>query len=205
MKNFFKRYIYRCMEISVNLCQTENIRRLVEKLEILYPSLIDARTNYVVSEGWLTTSFRNLDAFQIDFVLSSMATPKLQSVIDIGDSDGRHIMYLKALVSDKINSLSVNLDPEAVKRIQAKGLDAVCEDATLITIDTEKSFDIALCFETLEHLSNPVAFLRGLASNRTASTYIFTVPFVSRSKVSLNYIRRKRMEIVSSENVHIFE
>ena len=46
--------------------------------------------------------------------------------MDIGDSSGTHIGYLKALKPDlDARFVSLNLDPEAVKRIQAKGLEAL--------------------------------------------------------------------------------
>lgn len=104
----------------------------------------------------------------------------------------------------KINCFSINIDPAAIERIKAKDLKAVCDRAENVAKYVNK-VDIALCFETLEHLMNPCEFLHRL-SYKTNTTYlIITVPYVKRSRVGLHYIRRNWNVVINAENTHIFE
>ena len=72
-------------------------------------------------------------------------------IIAIGDSSGTHVNYLKNIVHDlEIETLSVNLDPLAVKKIQQNGHQAIlakAEDIENNAIDKE----IFISFQTLEH------------------------------------------------------
>jgi len=65
--------------------------------------------------------------------------------------------------------------------------------------------DIFLCFETLEHLPNPIAFLHDLATKTPAKYFIMTVPYVGNSRLGLHHIRNGRTAPVSAENTHLFE
>ena len=57
----------------------------------------------------------------------------------------------------------------------------------------------------MEHLSDPIGFLKSLDISKTCKKLIITVPIVNKSKVSLNYIRKNKTDNVRSENVHVFE
>lgn len=129
----------------------------------------------------------------------------ITSIIDIGDSNGRHMQYLKGLSTSNLTTLSVNLDQIAIGRILSKGLDAACMDASKIAQCGYHTFDLGVCFETLEHLSDPIGFLKSLSTSKTCKKLIITVPIVDKSTVSLNYIRKNKTDNVSSENVHVFE
>lgn len=180
------------------------------RLEEWVPDIDDERSNYAVDTDYLRTAFRMLDAFQMQLALAATPPPsdsRPLHVLDIGDSGGRHQIYLRHLLADRqIDSLSVNLDGKAVTRIKAKGLSAVCaraEDVCAYRTHT----DLALCFEMLEHLTDPVRFLYDLSSAGGVGRLIVTVPFVRRSRVALDHLRRNKVrpEKVYAENVHIFE
>jgi len=124
-------------------------------------------------------------------------------IVDIGDSCGMHLQYLKYLYKD-IDTLSVNLDPEAIKRIKQKGMDAICarvEDMDLYS----KGTDVCLSFEMLEHLSDPVNFLYRFSRKVKPKAFIITVPYVDTSRVGLRYIKNREPKDISAESVHIFE
>lgn len=144
------------------------------------------------------------NAFQVAF-----AAPDLPQsdglVVDIGDSSGRHVQALKALKPTcRARFLSVNLDPAAVEKIKAKGLDAVearAEDLAARGLEAE----VFLLFETLEHCHNPFGFLHDLASKSRCRRLILTVPWVRRSRLGLQQIREDLRLPMNAEGVHILE
>lgn len=127
-------------------------------------------------------------------------------IVNIGDSAGTHLQYIKGIYSEnkRIRSLSVNLDPEAVKRIKEIGLEAIqarVEDMHNYKINA----DVFVCFETHEHLMSPINFLHELLSKTTAKYLIITVPYLRNSRVGLYHIRKGYKDNVSAENMHIYE
>jgi hypothetical protein len=98
----------------------------------------------------------------------------------------------------------VNLDPAAVEKIKARGLDAVlcrAEELPLLGI----TGDLFVSFEMLEHLHNPALFLRRLAKQTECRLLVVTVPFRRNSRVGLHTIRNDIREAVTAEGEHIFE
>lgn len=188
----------------------QNLLEMYAALEEWVPDIGDERSNYAVNTDYLRASFRMLDAFQMQLALSAISSSAENQplhVLDIGDSGGRHQLYLRHLLAGRqVNSLSVNLDERAVARIKAKGLSALCARAEDICAYGTHT-DLALCFEMLEHLTDPVRFLYALSSGGKVGRLIVTVPFVRRSRVALDHLRRgiAPTERVHAENVHIFE
>lgn len=125
---------------------------------------------------------------------------------DIGDSDGSVRLLLKRYFSpQQLSTVGINLQPNAVKKMKQKGLNAICADA--LNLKTQGiQYDITSVFETLEHLPSPIHFLtdiRGVVRHKL----VISVPFVRWSRVSLNYLtdRWDHTKRPTIENVHIFE
>lgn len=155
---------------------------------------------------WFTT-VRALHTFQINLVLHTIEKFKLSdnnlTIVDIGDSSGNHSLYLKQLL-DNVKTLSINLDSKAIEKIKKKGFDAICcraEELEKYNIQT----DIFLCFQMLEHLISPITFLKELSDRSNCKYLIVTVPYITKSRVSLNYIRLSKLEKQFAEKVHVFE
>jgi len=50
------------------------------------------------------------------------------NIVDIGDSSGHHLQHINEMLKDKafkLKTLSVNLDPIAINKIQEKGMEAI--------------------------------------------------------------------------------
>ncbi|MBF0343521.1 MAG: methyltransferase domain-containing protein [Nitrospirae bacterium] len=128
------------------------------------------------------------------------------SYADIGDCDGSVRVILKEFFyGDKLKSVGVNLQQDAVKKIIARGLDAICADALDIH-NQAKTYDLISVFETLEHLPDPIGFLKNIRQT-TNSTLIISVPYIRKSRVSLRYLtsRWPKKTKPTIENTHIFE
>ncbi|MBL0348769.1 MAG: methyltransferase domain-containing protein [Elusimicrobia bacterium] len=153
---------------------------------------------------------RGLQAFQCREMLAAVeslgaGSPRGITVVDIGDSAGTHLLYLKALLGPDrpVETVSVNLDPRAIAKIRARGLKALlcrAEDLRL-----ENPVDLFVSFEMLEHLHNPALFLRRLACRDDASRLLLTVPYRRQSQVGLHHVRRNEAKTVHAEEEHIFE
>jgi 2-polyprenyl-3-methyl-5-hydroxy-6-metoxy-1,4-benzoquinol methylase len=153
---------------------------------------------------------RGLHAFQIDLTNEAIRSicrteeSPLQ-VVDIGDSAGTHIQYLQELNRGKgFSYASVNVDTEAVRRIREKGLQAVHARAEEVA-DNGFNADVFVAFEVLEHLPNPIQFLKSLSYRTSCQALVLTVPYVRQSRVGLHHLRNGLSRPCNPENTHIFE
>lgn len=154
---------------------------------------------------------RMLIAAETSFVYESIERIKNDVTLpvtfaDIGDSDGSVRYLLSKMYADsELDSIGLNLQAQAVAKMKKLGLKAICENAMDLS-DKEMSFDIVSVFETLEHLSDPIGFLKSM-SKIVNKELIISVPYLRKSRVGLQYLNKNWPEEVKStiENQHIFE
>ena len=65
--------------------------------------------------------------------------------------------------------------------------------------------DIFISFETLEHFMDPISFLKRIAGIPRLKYFIITIPFVRKSRVGLEFIKKEIKREFHAENTHIFE
>lgn len=185
----------------------QRLSPLYNQLAAIVPDITHQYSSFEVNTEHLIINVRALHSFQVALINKALGymENKDVTVVDIGDSSGTHLQYLNELNKDRsFRCLSVNTDEEAVKRIQQKGMEAICtraEDLASYSIDA----DIFLSFEMLEHLMNPSVFLRSLSVKTNCKAFVITVPYLSHSRVGLHHIRHGQRRNVSAENTHIFE
>jgi len=180
----------------------------LERLRTIIPDISHQYSSYALDTELLELETRALHAFQMQLV--EVAVNRAQhgggqqlTLVDIGDSSGAHIRYVKAMHGE-IRALSVNVDAEAVTKIRAAGLEAVLARAEQVD-QFDIRPDLVLCFETLEHLPDPAQFLRAVATIASVRVLAISVPFVRTSRVGLRYIRRSLPAVASPETTHVFE
>jgi len=194
----------------------QGFSQLVYQLGEIVPDITQQYSTFKVDTLYLTKKVRGEHAFQISLVQEAINMLKKSAkgaltIADIGDSAGTHIQYIKALFGDRnIRTISINLDPKAVKRIREKGFEAICARAEEIGEKYNITADIFLCFETLEHLMNPAEFLYKL-SKTNCDLLVITVPYLKESRIGLHQIKNldkqslSQKKIMLAENTHIFE
>ena len=113
------------------------------------------------------------------------------SIVDIGDSSGTHLQYLTNLEKGITRAISVNLDSEAVKKIQKRGFEAIESRAELLHKhpDFKGRTDIFLSFEMVEHLLDPISFLHEMSVKSKCDFFVVTVPYQNSSRVGMHQIR----------------
>lgn len=150
---------------------------------------------------------RGLQAFQCRFMLDALEGigKKSVSVVDVGDSAGTHMLYLRQLTQGKydLQTLSVNLDQRAVHKIRSRGLEALHCRAEELELD--RAVNLFVSFEMLEHLHNPALFLRRLSLRHKTSQLLLTVPYLRKSRVGIYQVRHQGAHPVHAEEEHIFE
>lgn len=184
---------------------------LLKTLRTIVPDVSKqyTRTKEDFNDYW-ELKIRGLHAFQCSLMLkaleSAVAVDSDVSVVDIGDSSGAHMLYLKALTKDRhtVRTLSVNLDEKAVEKIRGKGLEALLCRAEDLDLG-QKKIDLCVSFEMLEHLHDPAYFLYNLAQRSDCARLLITVPYQKRSQVGLRYIKNGRTDTIHAEDEHIFE
>jgi hypothetical protein len=185
--------------------QEQQLDGLAAQLAGIVPDLSDIRTNYGVTRSSLAMRHRGLDAFQMTLLDDIVRQFNSMMVVDIGDSSGRHMLYLQGLYPEvRFETLSMNVDPAAVRRVQSKGLRAVRDSAERLPRYAQH-IDLLLCFELLEHLPDPHGFLRTMSYSTDAAYLVATVPYVPTSRIGLEHLRQGRGGGGSAENTHFFE
>lgn len=151
---------------------------------------------------------RALQAFQCTVMLKALesVTVRNPTIVDIGDSAGTHMLYLKELTKDKfdIDTIGVNLDPAAIEKIRARGQKAILCRAEDLDLG-DKKVDFFTSFQMVEHLHNPAIFFRRLAKRSSCNRIVVTLPYLKNSRVGLHSLRNKVNKPVIAEEEHIFE
>lgn len=213
MKSFLKKILYKLLTTSLIASNKERKEfELKKKLEKIVPNLTNQYTTFKVdmNNEYLVNKIRGQHSFQMSIVLKAVELLNKKNdinIIDIGDSAGTHLLYLKKLLENKkINTLSVNLDHVAVDKIKAKGLNAIlCRAEELHLNDTGIKADIFLSYAMLEHLFDPIGFLHTMAMKSECEYFIVTVPYLYTSRVALQFVKNGLKDNYEAENTHIFE
>ena len=188
----------------------QNLLPIYHQLTKEVPDITHQYTSFDIESEYQETKVRAQHSFQIALANEALqaisnSTEDGLTIVDIGDSAGTHIQYMKGLHQDRnLLCLSVTIDSEAVRRIKEKGMEAVCaraEDLPSLSIDA----DMFLSFEMLEHLMNPCEFLQRLSEATNCQAFVITVPYRAQSRVGLYHIRNNQKRSVNPENTHIFE
>ena len=116
------------------------------------------------------------------------------SFLDAGDPDG---IVLRSIGSKK--RVSLNIADHCVKQVLSVGGVPVRGDIHMMPF-RDKSFVYVVCFETLEHLENPILGLKEL-SRVSAKKVFISIPWVEKTRIhEHNYL----LNHPTVEN-HIFE
>jgi len=207
--NMKKAMYEKAAEFSIKLSLVENrFGRMIKKLRKIEPDISKQYSNQKEFNSYWEIKIRALHAFQCSLLLKTLKYfPKGRlTVVDIGDSAGTHMKYLKELGKDTydIDTISVDLDPIAIEKIKFRGQKAVlCRAEDLDLAGTEVS--LFTSFEMVEHLHDPALFFRRLAKKSKCGKMLITVPYMRKSRVGLHNVRQGLKNEVFAEGEHIFE
>lgn len=139
-------------DIKVKI-MTSNLKRVSRRygdvgigkmIKDLGVDLSDQYTKQAEMTDYRTWKMETQQAFQIYFTLKAVhyldnvgiiSDDKRLSLVDIGDSAGNHLKYLRHKLQGKypdIEAVSVNLDSVAVEKIRARGVQRYCAEQRII-------------------------------------------------------------------------
>jgi SAM-dependent methyltransferase len=96
-------------------------------------------------------------------------------VVDLGDTNG---IFLRSL---KQSGISVNISDPAVRSLHGRAMEVVKADVESLPFK-DKSVEVVLLFETLEHLPNPLRAL-GEIGRVCSRSLILSIPLVSLTTI----------------------
>jgi len=217
-KNFARTQIHKLMTASLRA--TNKQRGESDLKRQLYEIVPDISAQYTAAtispdDIYMTEKVRCLHAFQTKLALDALELAKKKlgrkrfNVVDIGDSSGTHLSYLSQLTKPldiEIEAISINLDPVAVEKVRQRGIRAeLCRAEELHERPDGVRADLFLMYETLEHLTDPIGFMRMMALKASCTYFVISVPYVTQSRLGLGYIRRNWKTDALAENTHVFE
>jgi len=196
----------------------QNLGNLSLLLQEAVLDITDQFTTFKIDSDFLRTKARSQHAFQIQLTLKALHLLKANlpgkeiSIVDIGDSSGTHLQYLRHILENdagfaqfNLKLLSVNLDPVAIDKIRQKGMEAILSKAEVLFDEHDIQADLFLAYEMMEHLYDPITFLEGMSASAREACFVLTVPYLVQSRVGLHHIRNEQNHAVYPENTHIFE
>ncbi|WP_333655121.1 methyltransferase domain-containing protein [Dissulfurispira sp.] len=195
---------------SIKLAIKQNgYAEMLERLRTIVPDISNQESSEASTfNDYWELKRRTLHVFQCRMMLKALEMLQQDSlvVVDIGDSAGTHMLYLRDLTRNKfsLDTVSVNLDPRAIKKIEARGLKAVHCRAEELDLGG-RSVDLFTSFQMVEHLHNPALFFRRLAKKSSCCRMVITVPYLKRSRVGLHHTRYGAVRPFFAEDEHIFE
>lgn len=218
MREMLKRIVKKILLFGLVKSSSErNETALKKDLSIMVPDLSDQYTTFSINmqNEFMVEKVRSQHTFQMSVALKAISFFRQKNdnnsvvIVDIGDSAGTHLIYLQELAKKDnftIDALSVNLDPVAVDKIIHKDLKAICCRAEeLHLVEGGVKADIFMSYEMLEHLFDPISFLRNMAIKAECEYFVVTVPYLVKSRIGLHHIRLNLPENRYAENTHIFE
>ncbi len=204
-----KAFIQGIAKFSLRLTLFQNnYREIIRKLQRIKPDISNQYSCPLDFNSFWETKLRIQHAFQCSLMLKALkGFPAGElTIVDIGDSARTHLRYLEGLTDGvfNIDSISVNCDSISVEKIKAQGHKAVLcngEDFTL----GDRKIDLVILFQIIEHLHNPIDFLKRLGKNLKCNRIAVTVPYLRKSRVGLSSMRKRKKSHKVVENEHIFE
>tara|TARA_B100000315_G_scaffold33989_1_gene28729 strand:+ start:1885 stop:2787 length:903 start_codon:yes stop_codon:yes gene_type:complete len=165
----------------------QELQNIVEKLRKIVPDIANQYTTMKVEGFYAETKTRGQQAFQMRLFEKTvrMQNKDHMNIVDIGDSAGTHLTYIKNLCPDKkFRTMSVNINKQAVEKIQKKGMEAIHCVAEDLDLGNEP-IDLYVTFQMVEHLMNPCLFFHRLAVKGKSDYLLITVPYRKVSSVGL--------------------
>lgn len=192
----------------------QNLEQLCGKLSKVVPDLREQYTGSLDDaeyRRYWELKMRGMHAWQVQMTLDALnhIGRQGQIIADIGDSSGNHSAYTRALAPEGqvARSISINLDPVAVDKIKAKGMEAILCRAEELDMEGIKA-DLFTSFQMLEHLTDPVRFLHDLAIRGNTDHLLLTIPYRRTSRFGGSHMRLpadRLPESMTAEEVHIYE
>lgn len=133
--------------------------------------------------------------------LQAHAPARCQTAIEVGAASD---LFLRTVAAE--HKIGVNVIPVCVENLQRQGIEGRLSVGPLIPASDGEA-DLLICFQTLEHVTDPIGFLRELARILKADgTLVLSIPFVFRTQIRQRFYGQAADRISQPEGeFHVFE
>ncbi len=133
----------------------------------------------------------------INFV-KTFAIDDYEVVMEIGATSDMFLRHVKAERKIGINVLDI-----CVEQLNKQGIIGIKTDGQRMPLQ-DNGADLVICFETLEHVHNPILFLAEL-SRITKKKLLLSIPWVSKTNVRARWYGRVDPNGQPDSEFHVFE
>lgn len=133
----------------------------------------------------------------INFV-KTFATDNYEVAVEVGATSDMFLKHVKAERKIGINVLDV-----CVEQLNRQGIIGIKTDGQRMPLE-DNGADLVICFETLEHVHNPILFLAEL-SRITQKKLLLSIPWVSKTNIRAKWYGRMEPSGQPDSEFHVFE
>jgi SAM-dependent methyltransferase len=133
----------------------------------------------------------------INFV-RTFATGDYEAVVEIGATSDMFLKHIKAR-----QKIGINVLDACVEQLNRQGITGLKTDGQKIPIEDNEA-DLVICFETLEHVHNPISFLAEL-SRVTRNKLLLSIPWVVNTNIRAKWHGLTDPNGQPDSEFHIFE
>lgn len=133
------------------------------------------------------------------FVKETTFGQTMERVIEIGATSD---LFLRQVTAKK--KVGINVLPECIDQLRSQGIEGRLSSGNAIPAE-EGEADLTLCLQTLEHVPDPIGFLRAIARiTSDTGRIIMSIPWVPETNIHARYYGQPKPNQPESE-YHIFE
>jgi SAM-dependent methyltransferase len=115
------------------------------------------------------------EKWEFERVLNEVKRKKIQSVLEVGCGSGN---FLKKLRKLGVDAIGLEINKTAADKAVADGLNVSCVPLDLYSNDHVSKFDCVVSFQVLEHIVDPVKFLKHqIQTLKSQGLLIISVPY----------------------------
>jgi 2-polyprenyl-3-methyl-5-hydroxy-6-metoxy-1,4-benzoquinol methylase len=112
-----------------------------------------------------------LDRLKFNGILKAIAKPP-ESFMDIGCGNGRYMEFFANRGMARKSIYGLELSEDTIEQLRAKGYNAHCSRVEDFTAVADNSIDLATMFHVIEHVDDPKAVVKQIASWLTAGGHL---------------------------------
>lgn len=150
-----------------------------------------------VPDGFTWNVFCIQETNLIDFVKAN-SPDQCQVAVEVGATSDMFLKHVKATTKKGINVLDV-----CIEQLNSQGIHGIKSKDEVIPIEDNEA-DLTICFETLEHVHNPIMFLNEL-SRITKGRLLLSIPWVQNTNIRSKWHGAQSPEGIPESEFHIFE
>lgn len=149
-------------ELNQNLCEENSfIKQVISEVtdeQVIYkkgegPEVVFKEGDKLIPRKGTLIMVKYFIAKRLELILNALGNYEHARILDVGATDGLFLRYLQK------NEMAINISERAVQYARKHGVESVLGNADDLPFP-DKSFDHILCFQTIEHLENPLKALR---------------------------------------------